>query len=650
MTRSHTRVRRPDIFAWWRQATAVRALSSVVALSTLAPFAPARASGPMSIVELSPLAGIQHNVGDTRAYQLSSSGHTEVDFAVLAKSLSSGLGNINTQVATAPRTRSEYTISATLHSRVVAADSTGAIITMRLSSVDARFDDSIDARSDLLEAPFLMTVAADGSIHSIKFPKGYPDSLARIVRGLVAPLAVVVPADSARTWNVTDVTADASNVGLFESRYEVTGDVSNGISLKRTRTPVRLANADQVQRGSATSTLVVERETGALQKLELAEDVTTHEGNTFVGRHVGRMTATSVEVSDELPTTLAEAESILADDSFARARLYDVEPHLAPRVEGLTTPAILGTFESEVAKNQAAGHVLLKNYVRRYPASAGEILSALSARPTESDDPIVVIGFAAVASAGHFEAQEALVHALTAPDSSPRTIERAIISMMDLAMPEPFVLDAVWATRNRFAAMGQKLALSVSLATNVFGALGDIARDNPEITETVLATLSSSLQTAKDKFEQMLAIDGLANIGDFDRVSPLVAPYFASPEGSVRTSAFVTFRRMSGEAAFAQFAERFAAEKDPHVLHEAAIVARDMAPTAAKNAWAKAQVKTTNHTEVRITLVRLLGESIANHPENTAVLRDLLGTTTERKVRREIYAFVSPVVTEGGHQ
>jgi hypothetical protein len=599
----------------------------------------------MSIVELSPLAGIQHNVGDTRAFQLSSSGHTEVDFAVLARSLANGLGNINTDVTAAGRTRSEYTISATLHSRVVAADSSGAILTMRLSSVDARFDDTIDARSDLLEAPFLMTVGADGSIHSIKFPKGYPDSLARIVRGLVAPLAVVVPADSAKTWNVSDV----SNDGLFESRYEVTGAASNGISIKRTRTPIRLPNADQVHRGNATSTIVVARETGAVQKLELAEDVTTHEGNTFVGRHVGRLTATSVEVSDELPTTLAEAESMLADDSFARARLYDVDSHLAPRVEGLTSPAILGTFEAEVVMNQAAGHALLKNYVRRYPSSAGEILSALAQRPTESDDPVVIIGFAAVASAGHLEAQEALVNALMAPGASPRTIERAIISMMDLAMPEPFVLDAVWETRNRFAAHGSKLALSVSLATNVFGALGDIARDNPEITDTVLATLTSSLQTAKDKFEQMLAIDGLANIGDFDRVSPLVAPYFASPEAAVRTSAFVSFRRMAGDTAFAQFAARFAAEKDPHVLHEAALVARDMAQTDAKNAWAKAQLNTT-HTGVLTTLVRLLGDSIATHPENTAVLRELLGTTTDRKVRREIYAFVSPVVTEGGHQ
>lgn len=619
----------------------------LVAFTSSAPLAPAHAGSPFGSVATPSLPSLVHwELGDARAYRIHSEGHTDVDYALLARSLAGGLGTANAVNADATLTRSQthYAIEATLHWRVVAQDTTGAILAARLADVDARFDDANDERAELLEAPFLVTVTARGAIDSFTFPTRYPDALAQVVRGLVSPLAVELPGGQAASWTAGDV----SNEGLFESRHVVTGEDAEGIALHRTRTPVPLPSSDQVQRGQASADLVVAADSGTLEWIASTEDLTTQRGEAVVGRHVGRLTASRIEAPEvAMPTTLEEARSVLADPDFARARFYDVTPQLVSRLEGRSVPAILADFSRELATNQAAGHALLKNYLRLYPNASADLAHALAAYPAEA--PELIIGFAALAAAGHREAQDALVTALSAPTSSAALRERAIISMMDLEMPEPFVLDAVWKVRDTLAAQGPRSALSLSLANNVYGALGDSRKGNAETTDEVIKTLSASLLSAADRFQIILALDALTNVGDFARVGPLAAPHFDSSDAGVRTSAFVTFRRMSGEAAFDEFAERFAREQDPTVRHEAALVAREMPPTAARHRWALSVLETHRDPGVLVPVIRMLGDELATHPEDAEALRALLATTTDRKVRREVFAFVTPT-TEGGRQ
>lgn len=616
----------------------------LVAFSSAAQLAPAHAGSPIGTATPSLPHLVQWEVGDARAYRLRSEGHTDVDFALLARALSNGLGgNSVTPGTTLGRTQSHYAIEATLHWRVVASDATGAILAARLADVDAQFDDATDDRTELLETPFLITVTARGAIHAFTFPKRYPEALAELVRGLVAPLAVELPDAAGATWTSGDASAD----GLFESRHVVTGKDAEGISVHRTRTPVLLPSSTQTQRGQASADLVL-ADAGMLEWLESTEDMTTQNGNAFVGRHVGRLSAARIEAAPvAMPTTLEEAQSVLADPAFARARFYDVEPRLVASIEGRTARVIVADFSAEVAKNQAAGHALLKNYLRHYPNASTEIAKALSAYGADSAE--LVVGFAALSAAGHREAQDALVATLTSPASTSVLRERAIISMMDLEMPETFVLDAVWKVRNQLAAQGPKSSLSLSIANNVYGALGDIKKGNAEITDEVLANLAGSLHAAADRFQVILALDALTNVGDFARVAPLAAPHFDSVDVGVRTAAFVTFRRMTGEAAFDEFAERFAREQDPAVLHEAALVAREMAPTTARRSWALRQLETCRDRGVLVPVVRMLGDEIATQPDHEAALRAALATTTDRQVRREIFAFVTPT-TAGGHQ
>jgi hypothetical protein len=163
-----------------------------------------------------------------------------------------------------------------------------------------------------------------------------------------------------------------------------------------------------------------------------------------------------------------------------------------------------------------------------------------------------------------------------------------------------------------------------------------------------VATLRPLLAST-DRAQRIMALDALANVGDYATIAPLAAPHFASADPSERVAAFGTFRRMQGEAAFEAFASRFAAERDAGVQREAALIARDMESSTARSNWAVTQLSRISDSDVLIPIVRLVGDDLANHPAHEAALRHMLATQKDRKVRREIYAFVSPS-PKGGAQ
>lgn len=622
--------------------TRLRLPAAILASWSFTPTVSASTPRPVSTTQATAGAPshADHQMGRAISWRVQAHGHTEVDYSMLAKTLLDGLGQNQartTQDVAAGRQRSTYKITATLHLSAVSIIPGGAVYVGRLTDIDARFDEVSDRRTTELGAPFLVQVDDQRGVRAFRFPRQYPESLARTVRSLVTPLIVALPASGGDQWVTDEATAD----GLYEVRHALVG----AHRIERTRRPVRTPSATDVHQGQTVSELRLDGH-GLVSSLTMNEDLTTQRDQMFVGRHVGAMSAERVTASANLPASFAAAESALADDSFARARLYEVEPHFAPRVEGRTPGQMVAEFVKLVGPNAAQAHAILMNHVRRYPSGAAEILKTLASRPTGSDDPAVVVGFAAVAAAGHVEAQRALVDAMRSGDA--RTRERALISIMDLEIPEAFVLDAVWQTRTEFVAAGPRALLSQSVATNVFGALGDVRRGNAETTARVIATLRPLL-ASPDKTQRVMALDALANVGDYATVAPLAAPHFASNDPSERVAAFVTFRRMQGDAAFEAFANRFAAERDAGVLREAAIVARDMESTATRAKWAVTQLSRISDSDVLVPIVRLVGDDLATYPANEQALRQLLATQRDRKVRREVYAFVSPS-PKGGAQ
>lgn len=636
--------RRSKLQQRWAYALAAAALS-------LAPAAHAQgaSSTPTSRGTTATVA-YRLKTGETSAYKLKYTGQIDVDYGLLAASMSKMNGASTTGPATSRHERASHDFSATLHWRVIGETAQGWTLSARLQDVDLRVDGQSDARKEMLELPFVIRLDRSGAMTGFTFRSHYPEALAQAIRGLVEPLQVVIGEESSGAW----VSHEETNELAFDARYERTAiDTAAGVvrlSKSKTRTAPNASQRGTLSLIGQADTRVKQSDTTidfsltgrGVERLETTERIVTMAGRHEISDHSGTFTAVRVSANAaRLPITLADAKADLSDASFARARMYDVAPEIAPAVEGREVTAFMGDYDVALKQNTAVGHRLLKNYLRRYPERSLDVARALDGYVGATADTVVGFGFAAFASAGHVEAQRALVQVATETKWKPLAREKALIAMMELEVPETSVLTAVWNLRTNPTGTGPDAAMFQSIATNVYGALGDARKGNAGVTAEVVRTLARHLQVTSDTRQQEFALDALSNVGDFASVTPVAAPYFASTNEAVRTRAFSTFRLMQGETAFQKFADRFAAEKSPAVRFQAARTAADMTDSVARNEWARREVATTRDVETRSVLVQILGRGIATHAENDAALRNLLKNETERRVRKEIYAFIS---------
>ncbi|MBT9556532.1 MAG: hypothetical protein IV100_10910 [Myxococcales bacterium] len=598
--------------------------------------------------------GLQLRIGDTRVYRIQSNGSVDVDYGVIAATLSNGLGGTPAGTADASRrVAAQYEIQGDLHYRVVGKDNGGFLLAARLQNALVHVDGVVDPRRDLLEQPFLIRVAPSGALRSFEFVRGFPADLGRVIRGVVEPLQLVFPKAASGSW----VAQENAVGGAYDARYSGAMGGANPAQLQKTKTRiygVPMADAKGLPAGAATrigkanATITLDPTAGTVETITASEDTTTDANGAFISSHVGDYSAERVKMAiAALPTTAQDAARALEGDDVARARLYEVNPRIAPRVAGLTVEGMLAVFDAELAKNQASAHLLLKSWLRLNPTKSLAMARELEARPGGGESAAAVVGFAALSAAGHPEAQAALIEILGGAKTTATMQERALMAILDVAMPEPALLKAVWSFRSTIVADDAAASVMQSLATNVYGALGDAQRGNASVTQEVLHRLSSLLASATDSRQAVLALDALTNVGDYALVAPIVRSSLSSKDAAVRTAAFVTFRRMTGEAAFTEFGQRFAAEVDPAVRREAARVALEMPESAARTAWAKAQLTGAAETDVLVTAVRILGRELGAQPENALALRALLDVSRDRQVRREVYAFVAPR-SEGG--
>jgi hypothetical protein len=579
-------------------------------------------------------------------YRVESKGTIDLNLAVLASRLTPGQSEA--QGVTGTMTQ-RYAVSAELTLKKLADVGTETVFVGKLSRADFSIDGNVDPRQALLETPFLFRVERTGQIAGFEFARHYPEVFASMIRGLVEPMQAIVPASAPATWAVDERTENARYVGRYELRPSAPG---TGLVLRRAKSGIALRTENggmplRVLARQAETTFEFHPTADGVARVVAVDDIETFSGNARLSHQKGTMRVERVEAQTPvaLPATLAQARAGLDDAAVARAHFYGVDRDLKEQVDALTLEGAMQVFDGATRENGVVGLRLLRNYARARPQESMRIARALAAyADTEKDATVCGFGFSALAQAGHVEAQAALVATLADAAVPAHVKEKAVTATMDLERPELTTLRAVWDYKQR---LPHAAIVEESIATNAYGAMGDASRGNPAITAEVLRTLTQQLKAAQSERKVVYALDALANVGSFALVEPIVSPLFSHASERVRVSAFSTFRRMTGPGAFQRFAARYADEQSPAVKREALRVAFFMEDTDARDAWAKAQLAQTTDAELRLTLTRIVGETIATRPGNAEALRSLLRTETDRTVRKTIYSFIPPAV-EGG--
>jgi hypothetical protein len=592
----------------------------------------------------------QPSIGLERAWDVTSTGVATIDLQRLA-------AQVSPSGSSAPRAAAmqshQFAVSARVGARFVGRVDGRWIVAMKLENTSYVVDGQRDPRSSALEVPFVVRMTDQGAFESFEFPMHFPTEGQVAIRALVESLQIVVGgATDDGQWTV----GEKSSSGTSTVRYEVTGSDVAGVRMRRTVTAAQRALMGATlpeQRGQFRTTVdasqgevVWAADGSGLESMTVTEKTTSLSGGARLASSELTFTArrASAQVSG-LPRTLEAARASLHDVKLARASFYKVPASLLEHVQGIDWPTARAYYFDKVKSARSETVLLMKMWLRLNPQHADDFVNALDeasrGERTDALEDVVGYGFAALGAAGHTEAQKAIVKALGNDAFTELTRQKALDGLVSVEMPELFVPAAVWQYRESFRGREQEKFEQLSIATNIYGQMGNATLGVKENTDAVLRTLGQLLQS-RDTYEQRRALVALGNVADVERTLPMVERFFTHDQEMLRARAYDVFMRTTNPAHFGEFRRRFEREQTTFVRREVFVVAMSMADSPERTAWALEQARTSSDTVIQQRAAAMIGHAIEARAENADALREMLGFVRDREVRRLIYSFIPP--------
>ena len=588
-------------------------------------------------------------VGQERAWDITSTGVASIDLQRLASQLSpSGGGGKGAGMQS-----HRFDVNARVGARVVGREDGHWVVAMKLENTNYQVDGMRDARSAALEVAFVVRMSDRGDFTSFDFPLHFPQEGQVAIRALVEPLQIVF-GDDADTgeWTVGEKTSGGSST----VRYKVVASDARGVRMTRTVTAARramLGATTAEERGQFRTT--VDASSGDIlwaadgsgpESMSIVEKTTSVSGGARVATSdltlsVKRATTMVAGV----PKSLDATRAALRDMKLARASFYTVPASLREHVENIDWPTARSYYFDKIGTAKSETVLLMKMWLRLNPTHAADFVEALNeaslGERTPALEDVVGYGFAALGAAGNTEAQRAIVGALGNDAYTSLTREKALDGLMSVEMPETFVPAAVWQFREETRKRDETALEQLSIATNIYGQVGNATLGVKENTDAVVRTLTRLLES-RDPYEQRRALVAFGNVAAADTTLPLVERFFTDRNEMLRMRAYDVFMRSSNRAHFDEFKRRFARERSVAVRREAFVVAMSMGDSADRTAWALDQARTSDDAVIQQRAAAMIGHALQERPANADALREMLTFVKDREVRRLIYSFIPP--------
>lgn len=383
-----------------------------------------------------------------------------------------------------------------------------------------RVDDH--ALAGALAVPYTFTVAADGRLTQLAFPRDV-DARARGTLVTLATSFQISPA-AGLTWEATEAGALGEyrvsyrryGAQLTKTKLRYTGDdaaarvleSATTIALRPDRWPARITGAEKLQVGPAELAM------------EVSERITLE--------HAGTAPITVTTPPALEPIAIAALRTRPGDDPDADRELVD----------GATLPDLLAELALVTNDGHASGYLFLRlAALFRLDAEAarGAARDVIAGR---SKQPNAVVG--ALGEAGTREAQTALAEVLARAPDEARMHAAAALGITRAPTAETLAALATAATGTG------EIASTATLA--VGNAARQLRATDPARAEAQLDTLLARLGAARDDSERALCLRALGNLGDPRMLDP-VALALTSDSAMVRTAAAESLRHIPGARA-----------------------------------------------------------------------------------------------------
>ncbi len=513
-----------------------------------------------------------------------------------------------------------------LNTLTLETDASESLLGMQLSSVELKINDNVDAGTNLaLSVPFRVRFTPNGMPLAFDFPAEISTQNRSILENLVRMFQISLNTD--KSWVVREVNAS----GSYEASYKRTGPTQ----FEKSKRDFVATSLSMLAWDDANSREQFSIEPGYDWIATMSVDETMRSD----GQGGPAMTVSNhatLERQPGIPLALTPDTfrfDAVAVDDMAIAKLD--RP-----VSNMTAEAARKQVLSTIPELDAArqGRLALVHHLRdmlRVDASLPTlILEILKTR--ELTDRTRADLYLVLEQAGTDSAQAALVTVFTDSAWSVRDGMRAIVAMGGVKSPTAESISALWDTAQKDTS-GDEHQRMAGTATFALGSLGHaMSKSSDPEYPTLRSSLLRNAQSAADVNQRASFITALGNTQDTTLANDLVV-MLDDAEPAVRTATALSLGSLGTDQVADRLVSHYGQEDNGYVRGAIAESLQSWTqPTDSAMAMFRKTVRTEADERTRYNIALLLGENLAEFPENETVLKEIMRSEPSKRIRQKI--------------
>ncbi len=483
-----------------------------------------------------------------------------------------------------------------------------------------------DVNQDLAR-PFRVLFRPDGQPMAFEFPAEIAAEHRQVLENLVRMFQVTVRAGN--DWLVKESNAS----GVYEARYRRSA-ADTLVKEKLRYLSASPATAATVPEVKSSESIQLGVNTDWIVAMNLDETITVNDSG-----------APPVEIRNLASISLRRGQIAGTLDQWRFTAT--AEPAVSAEAQQTAVPDIsreeaLQQIEVGVSKLDAAveGRSILIHRLRDLvmvdDTLPGALLETMNSEALA--DRTRADLYLALELAGTAAAQTALASVTVDSSWSPLDGMRAIVALGGVRTPTPDTLSALWDIAQSGADYGDRKDLPSTAAL----ALGSIGRTLLETEDGGYAALRVGLQagaaSAGSPHQQSAYLHALGNTGDPDpALRSDITRFLDDPAAEVRSAAAQTLGRLGPELVAEELLESFKQERNSVVRSSiAGALAAWEQPSPEAMSLARTVVRDDPDERTRYNMAVLLGKNLGEHPQNRAVLEQVLATEQSKRIRQQV--------------
>jgi len=597
--------------------------------------------------------------GETLVFRFESEADTEIDFSFLTPA---GMPGNKAPQPGQGGTKTPVKLKASGELRLKYYDLKPGIwnVAAVLSDVEYHLNDRKPIYAESLIYPFVFKMKSDGFLSNFQFTKGIPSEAEQFAKNILYTMQTAFPKEPKSEWKTrendmtgqyraeyalvsTDAAQHTAVIGKRKLEYLFTSAAQSALN------PLLSGSQTRIEKTQTDITIPLK---GAwILTLAQQETVSSIAGGKEWSRAAGSFSVRRLEkdISGVFPDKFDDLLAKLKYNPAVKEQYYATDDIFDEIGANIDINAALEMYKQLKEKHpENAGRYAEKffvNYLRQHPKACFDLVGIMDKDPKRErlDQSTQLILWRLITQAGHKEAQQAVIEAVTDPKFSDLTHIRALAYVHDFEHPESFVSDALWQFYKDLPASPDEQTQQElkNMTMYALGSLGSDEKLNETIKPQISSRLVENLYNTQNPQEQATTLAALGNYGGEEVIDSL-EPYFSSENEEVRSAAFDSLRRMKDPVAAETLAKHFETETSVKVRVAALRTLKSMPPTAEGVTWANKTAAVTEEPEEQELLVGVIGENLKEHPENEKTLRELLKKNPDNRVKREIYKYIVP--------